>query len=216
MLDEIRRSTADLAVIAENGTYLITLPYHKESAMKATEELKKEHDGIELMLRVMSAISEKLAHGEALNTAHIDGILEFLSVFVDTCHHGKEEEFLFPALESAGVPREGGPIGVLLDEHEQGRKQVARLKQFVSAHQSGDPRAAVGIQDTIKAYVDLLNGHIAKENTVLFPMADARLDAKTDAALFEAFERLERERIGVGKHEAFHALLDELQDVYLK
>jgi len=184
--------------------------------MKATEELKKEHDGIELMLRVMSAISGKLAYGEALNTAHIDGILEFLSVFVDTCHHGKEEEFLFPALESAGVSREGGPIGVLLDEHEQGRKQVARLKQFVSAHQSGDPRAAVGIQDTIKAYVDLLSGHIAKENTVLFPMADARLDAKTDAALFEAFERLERERIGVGKHEAFHALLDELQDVYLK
>jgi nitrate reductase alpha subunit len=54
-----------------------------------------------------------------------------------------------------------------------------------------------------------------KENTVLFPMADARLDVKADSELFEAFQRLERERIGPGKHEAFHALLDEPRDAYL-
>jgi hemerythrin-like domain-containing protein len=35
--------------------------------------------------------------------------MEFLTVFVDKCHHGKEEEFLFPALEAAGIAREGGP-----------------------------------------------------------------------------------------------------------
>ena len=88
--------------------------------MKATDELRKEHQGIELMLRVLQAVAEKFKRGERVNTEHLDGILEFLSIFVDKCHHGKEEEFLFPALEAAGVRREDGPIGVMLSEHEQG------------------------------------------------------------------------------------------------
>jgi hemerythrin-like domain-containing protein len=183
--------------------------------MKATEELKKEHRGIELMLRILTALSEAQGRGEPLPAAHMNGIMDFLTIFVDKCHHGKEEEFLFPALEAAGVPREGGPIGVMLSEHEQGRQLVAQLKGFVAGYQSGDQQAAAGIHGTVKDYVDLLNQHIAKEDNVLFPMADAKLDAARDRALFEDFERLERERIGAGKHEGFHALLDQLQDTYL-
>ncbi|MFO7687149.1 MAG: hemerythrin domain-containing protein [Desulfobacterales bacterium] len=183
--------------------------------MKVTQELKNEHRGIEQMLRVLSAISEKVGRGAPLHAEHMDGIMEFLAVFVDKCHHGKEEEFLFPALEAAGVPREGGPIGVLLNEHEQGRQLVALLKGFVADYRSGDPQAGAGIQRVAKEYVELLKQHIAKEDNVLFPMADAKLDAARDTKLFEDFEKLERERIGVGKHEAFHALLDQLQGIYL-
>ncbi|HSM74258.1 MAG TPA: hemerythrin domain-containing protein [Desulfobacterales bacterium] len=183
--------------------------------MKATEELKNEHRGVELMLRILTAVSERLGRGEALHTQHMEGIMEFLTIFVDKCHHGKEEEFLFPALEAAGVPREGGPIGVMLSEHEQGRQLVAQLRGFVAGYQPGDQRAGAGIQRIVREYVDLLNQHIAKEDNVLFPMADDRLEARQDAVLFEAFEQLERERIGAGKHEAFHALLDQLQGIYL-
>lgn len=58
----------------------------------------------------------------------LEGIMEFLMVFVDKCHHGKEEDFLFPALEAAGVARDGGPIGVMLHEHERGRRHIADMK----------------------------------------------------------------------------------------
>jgi hemerythrin-like domain-containing protein len=183
--------------------------------MKATEELKNEHEGIELMLRVMQALGEKAGRGETLDSAHLDGIISFLTVFVDKCHHGKEEEFLFPALESAGVARQNGPIGVLLGEHESGRQLVAKFKAAWARYGGGDRSAGGDLQQTMMAYVDLLRAHIVKENTVLFPMADARLDADTDARLFESFERLERERIGVGTHEAFHTLLHTLRDTYL-
>ena len=183
--------------------------------MKATDELKKEHEGIELMLRVLKAVADKFKHGEQVNAEHLDGILGFLSIFVDKCHHGKEEEFLFPALEGVGVPREGGPIGVMLSEHEQGRRLVARLKNAVAVYKSGDNSDAANAQLIINEYVALLTQHVAKENTVLFPMADAKLDSNKDTELFEAFEQLERERIGVGKHHEFHALLDQLQNAYL-
>ncbi len=183
--------------------------------MKATDELKNEHEGIMAMLRVLQTVAEKFKHGERINTEHLDGILEFLSIFVDKCHHGKEEEFLFPALEIAGVPREGGPIGVMLSEHEQGRKLVARLKKAVTVSKSGVNENASSAHLIINEYVTLLTQHIAKENTLLFPMADAKLDSRKDTELFKAFERLEHERIGVGKHDEFHALLDQLKDTYL-
>ena len=183
--------------------------------MKATDELRKEHEGIELMLRVLQTVAEKFKSGEGVNTEHLDGILEFLSIFVDKCHHGKEEEFLFPALEVEGMPREGGPIGVILSEHEQGRKLVARLKDAVIDYKSEDNANASSVQLIINEYVTLLTQHIAKENTVLFPMANSKLDSNKDTELFEAFEQLERERIGVGKHDEFHALLDQLQNTYL-
>ena len=35
--------------------------------MKATDELKKEHQGIEVMLRILGAISNKSARGEEVS-----------------------------------------------------------------------------------------------------------------------------------------------------
>ncbi len=184
--------------------------------MKATNELMLEHQGIELMLEILEAVTNQIAGGGAVPPGHLDGILEFLTIFIDKCHHGKEEEFLFPAMEAAGVPREGGPIGVLLQEHEQGRKLVVRIKKLLTEH---DPAGRPGMEEahvTVGEYMELMIQHIAKENTVVFPMADKMLDAGTAAKLCENFEKLERERIGAGKHEEFHALLDTLRDVYLK
>ena len=183
--------------------------------MKATDELKKEHEGIELMLRILRAIADKLGKSEDIGIEHLEGIMEFLSIFVDKCHHGKEEEFLFPALEAAAVPRDGGPIGVMLSEHEQGRKLVARLKNAVTSYTSGDKTAISAIRTVVDEYTALLTQHIEKENSVLFAMADAKLDTAKDTELFEAFEQLEKERIGTGKHEAFHALLNQLEYEYL-
>jgi hemerythrin-like domain-containing protein len=183
--------------------------------MKATDELKKEHEGIKLMLRVLQAVAGKVNLGDRVNPEHIDGILEFLSIFVDKCHHAKEEEFLFPALEAAGMPREGSPIGVMLAEHAESRQIVARLKDAFAAYRSGRESASLEVSKTAGEYIGLLSRHIDKENGVLFPMADGRIEAADDDRLVVRFEELERERIGHGKHEEFHALLARLENAYL-
>ena len=67
--------------------------------MKAIEELKNEHRGIQLMLRILDQIGKKAENGHTVDQGHLSKILEFLTVFVDKCHHGKEEDFLFPALK---------------------------------------------------------------------------------------------------------------------
>ena len=183
--------------------------------MKATNELIQEHEGIEIMLRVLLALAGKFENNEKIVFEHTDQILEFITTFVDKCHHGKEEEFLFPALQAAGFTRYDPPLGDVLREHEQGRILTSRFKDGLKRHTAGDRTSAAGISRTITAYVSLLTRHIARENAVLFPLADDKLEAVHDDELVEAFARLERERIGPGKHEEFHALLDRLRDAYL-
>jgi hemerythrin-like domain-containing protein len=92
--------------------------------MKATDQLKNEHEGILLMLRILAQIISTAASGGKIITEHLNGIIGFLKIFVDNCHHGKEEDLLFPAMEEAGIRREGGPIGMMLAEHERGRGYI--------------------------------------------------------------------------------------------
>jgi len=66
--------------------------------MTPTEQLKEEHEAIKLMLRILDKVCDKLESGEEVNPEHLDQILEFIKVFADKCHHGKEEDLLFQQL----------------------------------------------------------------------------------------------------------------------
>jgi hemerythrin-like domain-containing protein len=181
--------------------------------MKAVQELMNEHDGIQLMLSILQNVAEKIVSGMNVPAEELKGIMEFLTVFVDNCHHGKEEGFLFPALEAAGIAKDGGPIGVMLQEHERGRRHIADMKKALGDFTSSGINAAE-FEKAVEEYVSLLNQHIFKENNVLFQMAEKVLSADEDKKLFDNFEKLEVERIGLGKHEEFHALMDTLADKY--
>jgi hemerythrin-like domain-containing protein len=74
-------------------------------------ELKDEHQAVKLTLRILGKISGKLTAGERVEPEHLDQLLEFLTTFVDICHHGKEEGLLFPTLEKSGVPKEKAQSG---------------------------------------------------------------------------------------------------------
>jgi hemerythrin-like domain-containing protein len=182
--------------------------------MKATQQLRDEHEGVLVMLKVLDKVSQKLQAEASLNQDHFEGILEFLKVFVDKCHHGKEEDLLFPALEKAGIPREG-PISVMLYEHTLGRSYVKAMSELFDQYKGGDRTRNVQIIKAVKEYVALLDAHIEKENGVLFVMADNVLSEEQQDELFEGFERIEEERIGPGTHEKLHGLIRELSSMYL-
>jgi hemerythrin-like domain-containing protein len=183
--------------------------------MKPTEQLKEEHKSIELMLRILEKVCEKLESGEKINPEHLEKILEFIKVFVDKCHHAKEEAQLFPAMEEAGIPKHGGPIGVMLLEHDTGRDYVKGISEALEKYKEGDLKAASYIIENAKNYIALLKQHIVKEDNILYPMAEVCLSEKKQGELLERFEIIEQEKIGAGKHEEFHKLLHYLREVYL-
>jgi hemerythrin-like domain-containing protein len=182
--------------------------------MKATDELKYEHGAVKVMLRILDIVSEQMTTGAHVETDDLDAMLAFFTVFADACHHGKEENHLFPAMESAGVPRGGGIIDTLLFEHARARRLTEAMKETAASFREGRDAARQGFAAAAQDYVTLLTRHIRTEEEVLFSMAENRLDAETDAALSNAFDALEQERIGPGRHAEFHALLERLDDKY--
>ncbi|MDR3600028.1 MAG: hemerythrin domain-containing protein [Desulfosporosinus sp.] len=183
--------------------------------MTAIEELKAEHQAVLLTINILDQITSKLKVGQAIDLGHLDQILEFLQVFVDKCHHSKEEKILFPAMEEAGIPRQGGPIGVMYYEHEQGRSFVQGLRRGVEGYRDGKENAIAEITENAQNYGRLLIAHIDKKNDVLYVMAERVLSADKMAEIAKGFTKIEEFEIGPNKHEEFHATLHALKDIYL-
>ena len=134
-------------------------------AMQAIKDLKMEHNAVHLTLRILDKICQRIEKAEEIiDLQHIDQLLEFFKVFVDKCHHGKEEELLFPALENAGVSNKGGLIEVLLHEHQQGREYVQAMNVALAQFKKGDRKVVNEFVKTAREYINLLDQHIDKEN----------------------------------------------------
>jgi hemerythrin-like domain-containing protein len=147
----------------------------------ATEILRDEQRVILRALRSLEHAAERLGAGGALPDGLWAVMIAWLRDFADRNHHAKEEDALFPAMVQAGVPTRGGPIDVMLEEHTEGRD----LLRAMETGTAGERAAAA------RRYVGLLRDHIDKENDLLFPLADAVLDAEAQAALLRQFASAE-------------------------
>lgn len=183
--------------------------------MTVIKELKNEHEAVLLTISILDQIAARLKSGQTVEFRHLDQIIEFLVVFVDKCHHSKEEKVLFPAMEEAGIPQDGGPIAAMLYEHEQGRSLVQGLRIGVEGYRIGKENFLTEITENIQNYGQLLTSHIEKENTVLFVMAERVLSVVKMAEIKKAFNTIEEIEVGPNKHEDFHATLHDLKSIYL-
>jgi hemerythrin-like domain-containing protein len=175
-----------------------------------TAVLRQEHEAVIQMLGVAEQAAGKLERKEAVRPELLERIGEFFEVFVDKCHHGKEEELFFPALAKKGIPVNGGPIGVMLREHEEGRKLAKRMRESAGDYAKDDTAAGAAWASAARAYARLLREHILKENNVLFRMAEEILAPAEEEALTAQFETLEVEKMGRGTHEQLHARMAEI------
>ena len=67
--------------------------------------------------------------------------IDFTQNFTHVCHHGKEEEGLFPALGQTGMPTQMGPIPKMIVEHKMTEKLAEQIKTCVQSYfASGDYR----------------------------------------------------------------------------
>lgn len=171
--------------------------------MRPTEILSSEHRVIEIVLAVLDRIAEDAIATSSLDLASARDAIAFLRGFADQCHHGKEEARLFPAMERCGIPRDAGPTAVMRHEHEIGRAHVRKMDQAATDHEKGVAGAADRFAFEARGFVELLRDHIAKEDQVLFPMADRMLPAAAMAELESDFGRFERDEMGAGAHERF-------------
>ncbi len=179
--------------------------------MLATDELKQEHRVIERMLTVIETAAKRQKAGQDLPPDFFPKVVDFVRNFADRCHHGKEEENLFRAMEQHGIPGQDGPIGVMLVEHDRGRTYIREVDRASKLIASGDDSAIkIAVQNAV-GYSGLLRDHIYKEDNILYQMADQVLTPADQEALLRKFEQVEMERLGPGERAEYLRLVEDLE-----
>jgi len=171
--------------------------------------LKAEHQVILRVLDVLETLIDRPAGNGRLELAPLAQCVEFFQLFADACHHAKEEDLLFPVLEERGIPRDGGPIGMMLYEHRVARSLVARMHQALGGLADDDASSISSFHDAARDYLELLRQHIFKEDHVLFDAGDQAMNEADQVILGERFCEVGCQAFGGKRREELVAMADE-------
>ena len=158
--------------------------------MTARDHLRREHgDIMKALARLQKWIRDPAAPRDALREA-LSAAFTFMDVYVDRCHHGKEEAILFPALEATGGEDLVRLTAELRSEHGRARLLLDSLTAECRRPDAEFP--ADGFADRCEAYIALIRGHVRKENAQLLPALERTLTDEARAMIEDAFERFDR------------------------
>lgn len=145
------------------------------STKKPTDILKEEHQDV---LQKLTALEDVIRHLD--RKEEISSKIRELASFFETdfwVHFDKEETALFPEVEKFS-PKDGGPLGVMLEEHEDlrntNRKFQLAIGTYLRDDNASDAKAMIQTQG--RHFIWGLRDHISKEDGVLFMMADMHLN----------------------------------------
>ncbi len=171
----------------------------------------------QVILRILSSLNElvsRLQNGNTVPREHIEKFVFFLQKFADKLHHGKEEERLFKKMVGCGFPREYGPIGIMLAEHNSSRENVKIMSEISVGRGELTSEEINKFIFSATEYIQLLFSHIQKEDNVLYPMA---LQSLSDEAFDELDEEcFEYEKTSFTPNEVkdMYSIADELMAMY--
>src|SRR3990170_2009959 len=150
---------------------------------RPTEILSNDHKVVLEKLKLMEQTINNLKSANVKNVLRKEADL----------HFKKEEAALFPEMEKF-IPRDEGPIGQMLLEHEDLYKYednfIRGVDLFSKDENNGEAQKL--IRENGNSFINLLREHIYKEDNMLFMMADMHLEEDQINAIMKKFEELDK------------------------
>lgn len=149
-----------------------------------------EHRLIEKMIRVIKREVDAWKRENRINPELVDAAVDFIRVYADRCHHGKEEDILFRELEKKPLSVEHRRImEELVQEHKQGRKVVAQMIEAKRQYVLGRDEMPDVVRTCMEFMTEFYPKHIEKEDKHFFlPCMDYFTAEEKDAMLKEGWE----------------------------
>jgi hemerythrin-like domain-containing protein len=175
--------------------------------MQARGPLMIEHRLIERMLSVIKVALSKIESKHEIDPIFVDIAVDFVQIYADQTHHGKEEDILFRELRNKSLSSEDQRImKELIDEHMLGRQTTKELVSANTRYRNGDKTALLDIVDKLKTLIEFYPKHIEKEDKKFFPSSRAYFTDEEDQAILTEFWEFDRKMI----HEKYKSVVDEL------
>ena len=162
-----------------------------------------------LIERTLILLQKELENSDNINLSTVKTLIEVLWIYGETCHNMKEEKVYFPLLMERGLP-EGGPVSVMLSEHQQERDYLKMFEMNIQTKEEGG-NLPENFFNEINAYIELTKGHIWKENDILYPMGNRILSASDNSYLINGFHSIEKEAIGEGAYIRYFTLVSAIE-----
>lgn len=170
--------------------------------------LIREHRVIERLIKVLEAELGSIRAHRRADPRMIDQATDFIRVYADRCHHGKEEDILFRRLADTDLePELAAEMRELIDDHVRARHMTRRLVDANERYASGDQDALGDIEDAVKQLVDLYPVHIAKEDQHFFKASMRRFTDEEQAQMLADFDEFDRGLI----HEKYRSVVTTLE-----
>ena len=176
--------------------------------MQARGQLMIEHRLIERMLSVIKNILANIESKKNVDPAFVDIVVDFIRVYADRTHHGKEEDILFRELRNKPLSTDDRRVmNELIEEHVFGRQTTKALVDANTRYRNGDETALADIADKLLILIQFYPKHIEKEDKVFFPSSRTYFTDEEDQAMLAQFWEFDRKMI----HEKYKSVVEGLE-----
>lgn len=137
--------------------------------MKARGLLMIEHRLIEKMLALVNKTIASFDEN-TYDCVLIENMVDFIRVYADRTHHGKEEDILFRQLENKQLDEANkSMMAELVNDHLLARTKVKELVESNERFKGGDQGAIVEVKKIVEWLSRFYPEHIKREDQVFFP-----------------------------------------------
>jgi hemerythrin-like domain-containing protein len=176
--------------------------------MQARGPLMIEHRLIERMISLIERVLLQIESTQKVDPSFVDTAVDFIRMYADRTHHGKEEDILFRDLSKQPLSAEDQRVmKELIEEHVFGRQTTRALVQANTRYRNGDQSASADIASNLRTLVEFYPKHIEKEDKVFFPASMAYFTEEEDQAMLAEFWEFDRKMI----HEKYKSVVEELE-----
>jgi hemerythrin-like domain-containing protein len=173
--------------------------------MQARGPLMIEHRLIERMITVIKGILAEIESKHSVDPVSVDIAVDFIRVYADRTHHGKEEDILFKELNNRPLTKEDRQIMIkLVEEHVFARQTTKAIIQANNRYRNGDKTALADIAARLQTLTEFYPKHIENEDKVFFPSARNYFTEEEDQAMLVEFWEFDRKMI----HEKYKSVVE--------
>jgi hemerythrin-like domain-containing protein len=179
------------------------------------DELKQDHEDMRTMVAVLSEMASRFEAGVDVPSDDVRAAIQYMDTFVNRCHHVKEEQLLFPALEEAGLQRDGGPLEIMSAEHQLEINFLAGMQDALGRYAAGDKESGQAVAQYARDFSALLARDMEQEDELILPLAEQQLPKGRQDELATQFAEIETKVLGPSRHERYHEMAHSLAERYL-
>jgi hemerythrin-like domain-containing protein len=176
--------------------------------MKPRGPLMIEHRLIEEMIEIIKKEIPEIKESEKVDPIFVDTAVDFIKVYADKTHHGKEEDILFrDCLKKKMSAEDIKVMNELIEEHKFGRKIVDELVTAKENYVKGKNTINI-ILEKLEILTEFYPKHIEKEDKNFFLNSEKYFTEEELQKMIKEFWEFDKKMI----HEKYKMVVNKLKE----